>query len=97
MRRHGLIVSADEFALGLGVCLPVVAVSLGERALHGDVFAGEDGVGAQAVTEAQAALQLSLLVHDVQVMGAMRRVGVAEKASVCERRVEGSGELVARA
>lgn len=96
LRRPWLVVTVDELALGVRVCLAVVAVARGERALQRQVFRRQRGVCAQAVTEPKAPVELLSGVHEVEVMSAVRRGGVAEEASMRERGVEGWWVLVAR-
>jgi len=87
----------DELALGLRICLAVLGVALGKHSLERLALIRQCSVRAQAITKAQASLELPCLVNEVQVMRAHRVARVAKEASVNEGRVECRPELVAGA
>src|ERR1039458_6618128 len=78
----------DERGLGLGVGLAIFGVACGERALQRHILRCQRWVCAQPVTEAQAALELCAVVHQMEMVGAMRGRGIAQKAPVGEGRIE---------
>ncbi len=81
----------DELALGLGIGLAVIGVAFRERPLERHVFTCKDRVRAQAIAKAQTALELSLLVHEMQMMGAVGGRRIAQEAPMDECRVERRG------
>lgn len=69
----------DESALGLGVCVAVVSMPLGELTLKCRVATGEVRVGSESIAEGQLiAIPLRARRDEVQVMGAPSRMRLAE-------------------
>jgi TfoX N-terminal domain len=70
-------------------------VARGEGALQRRILICQRWICTQPVTEAQATLELHTVIHQMEVVGAMRSRGIAQKAPVGEGRIEYPCILVA--
>jgi hypothetical protein len=87
----------DERSLGLGVGLAVLAETRGERSLQRHILICQSLVFAQPVTKVQEPLELCTVIHQMEVVAAIRSPRIAQKTPVGESRIECPWILVAAA